>query len=86
MKTAIKKIFSIVTMLMLLGSNLAFINQVVAEEIQSIQAPEKVRICHATESNENPYNSIFVNKNSNVSGHKKHKADIIPPFEYKTKK
>jgi len=26
MKTAIKKIFSIVTMLMLLGSNLAFIN------------------------------------------------------------
>jgi hypothetical protein len=61
-------------------------------------ANDKQTICHATNSNTNPYVLITPNKNGGVSGHAKHTGpiwnaglkaqhiswgDIIPPFDYK---
>lgn len=54
----------------------------------------KIMICHATDSNKNPYISNMPDKNGDVSGHDKHDGpiwfpgittkwgDIIPPFSY----
>lgn len=56
--------------------------------------PEKVTICHATNSHENPYNQQEPNESADVSGHDGHNGpvwypgiegewgDIIPPFDY----
>ncbi|MFC5337319.1 hypothetical protein [Leucobacter denitrificans] len=45
----------------------------------------KVMICHATESEQNPWVVNEPNANGDVSGHAGHQdgRDIIPPFEYK---
>lgn len=45
---------------------------------------DRVRICHATGSQSNPYVSIEPNKNGVVDGHAGHQGgrDIIPPFIY----
>ena len=57
-------------------------------------APEKIDICHATNSHNNPYNSQSPNESADVSGHDGHDGpvwfdgiteswgDIIPPFDY----
>lgn len=42
----------------------------------------KVQICHATSSEENPYNQQNVSRNSTAQGHDVHLKDIIPPFTY----
>lgn len=44
----------------------------------------KVTLCHATNSEKNPYVQITVNANGSASGHLGHQGgrDIIPPFTY----
>lgn len=47
----------------------------------------KIKICHATGSNSNPYTMIEPNVNSFFSsGHDSDGNDIIPPFHYQVKK
>lgn len=43
---------------------------------------DKVKICHATESAQNPYFENYPNKSGDVQGHDDHDDDIIPPFSY----
>lgn len=43
---------------------------------------DKIDICHATASQQNPYNAISPNLNSFFGGHDKETEDIIPPFYY----
>lgn len=46
---------------------------------------QDVQVCHATNSNSNPYNLNIVDANSivnNPNGHAYHEDDIIPPFDY----
>jgi hypothetical protein len=50
---------------------------------------DKINICHATESEKNPYVSITIDassinneKNKYFNGHGDHEKDIIPPFSY----
>jgi len=40
----------------------------------------KIRICHATASASNPYNSIEVDKNATAGGHLGHEGDISPEY------
>src|SRR5690242_17787407 len=54
----------------------------------------KIEICHATNSNSNPYNSANADQSADVGGHDGHNGpvwfdgidvswgDIIPPFDY----
>jgi uncharacterized repeat protein (TIGR01451 family) len=50
----------------------------------SASPPTKVTICHATSSDQNPYDQISVDDDSIVkeNGHDSHPKDIIPPFDY----
>jgi uncharacterized repeat protein (TIGR01451 family) len=45
---------------------------------------DNILICHATSSDNNPYNQQSVDHNSivNENGHGSHPKDIIPPFDY----
>ena len=43
---------------------------------------DSIYICHATESESNPYNAISPNLNSFFNGHDTDTEDIIPPFYY----
>ena len=52
---------------------------------------DKVKICHATSSEKNPYtknevdaSSINNEKNKYLNGHGDHERDIIPPFTYES--
>jgi hypothetical protein len=52
---------------------------------------DKVKICHATSSEKNPYtqnevdaSSINNEKNKYLNGHGDHEKDIIPPFTYES--
>ena len=51
----------------------------------SAAKPEKVRICHATASASNPYNSIEVDTDAidgaGSNDHSSHSGDIIPPVD-----
>lgn len=43
---------------------------------------DKVKVCHATASESNPYVEEYPDKDGDVSGHDGHEGDIIPPFDY----
>ncbi|KGN30513.1 hypothetical protein N802_06770 [Knoellia sinensis KCTC 19936] len=45
---------------------------------------DNITICHATASEQNPFNVITVDANSIIgdSGHGAHENDVIPPFEF----
>lgn len=42
----------------------------------------KVTLCHATGSEDNPYVSVTVDDNAVLNGHGDHSGDIIPAFDY----
>jgi hypothetical protein len=43
----------------------------------TISTDGKITICHATNSQNNPYNEITIDRNG-LNGHAKHEGDIIP--------
>jgi uncharacterized repeat protein (TIGR01451 family) len=49
-----------------------------------VQPPERVTLCHATQSAGSPYNRLEVTVSQIVgaNGHDTHPGDIIPPFDY----
>jgi hypothetical protein len=49
---------------------------------QAAGGADRVTICHATASSNNPFNELRVSKDGAVSGHDNHPNDIIPPFDY----
>jgi len=64
---------------------------VLTDAIQLQAAPQKVRICHSTSSENNPYVSQNPNASGDINGHADHTGgvfpddpwgDIIPPFDF----
>ncbi len=58
------------------------------EEIKPPPPPPdtKIKLCHATGSEKNPWVMLMLNANGVINGHaSQHESDIIPPFEYTDK-
>ena len=52
------------------------------DDVLGTTGGDKIDICHATESDSNPYNAQSPNLNSFFGGHDEDTKDIIPPFFY----